>query len=427
MAKYKILLKEHWKAPDWKTRGKEMPDLVDVELVTHNKLYPKEKCSAQVDQGRASTIRFYRGISSVAVYAMMFSLLYVSNQMANNAVAGVGSEKIQQEDVTIESRKVPGILTHEEYMSSLPYDAFVQKVEEQIRNKRLGILPKIAGEGERQGDDLNGENTRRLDENNSTGNETSLSPSDVEENNSNGNEIRLPLSDVKENNSNRNETPLPPSGVKENNLNGDEIPLPPSDMEEKNSNGNEIPPLTPVVEDKNSNGNEITPLAPAGSVNVNGMSAVPNQPLPGSLPQPEGTIYLASQTGFPLPQFPNMLLGNPTNIMLPQILLRQPLPTMNSENNLNLQSPPQNIMMNPSLAQAPLGSQFNLPGQQWFSPPAGQLPLIGTNGLLPQLPQAMPILPQATPFLPQAMSILHQTMHMPFLPQVPSLFPQSTR
>jgi hypothetical protein len=140
------LLKSHWKRGD-KTRkkiGPEPPDLVDLELASSRKsLHPSDKFLIEVDSERSARIRLYRGVSSLVVYSMIFCLLYFSSKLVDDVVSDMRAQNEsnrENEDAAIVKRKMTTNLTSDEYMSSLTYDKFLEKVEEQILNRKRGRM-----------------------------------------------------------------------------------------------------------------------------------------------------------------------------------------------------------------------------------------------------------------------------------------------
>lgn len=157
MTKYKILLKKHWKKKELRPerterkRGPsddpEPPDLGDLEVETSTRsLYSRTVrfTPPPGDPEVRDRIRMYRVISSVLVYGMIFSMLCFSSNFVNTTLKEVDAKKKKEHDMktAVVTRKMRTNYTQDEEMSRLSYDAFVQKVEEEIKNKkRMRIVP----------------------------------------------------------------------------------------------------------------------------------------------------------------------------------------------------------------------------------------------------------------------------------------------
>jgi hypothetical protein len=159
MARYKILLKHNWEETDWTTKRQKSlkkkdvlgePDLIDLELATKRRSFATNGFFREMDHMRATSIWLYRTLSSFAVILMVISILYACSNMMNKNLATIRTRNKQIEDSSIVSRKMRTNMTHEEYMSSLSYDAFISKVEEQIRQKK-SVLSDVASQND--GDD----------------------------------------------------------------------------------------------------------------------------------------------------------------------------------------------------------------------------------------------------------------------------------
>jgi hypothetical protein len=155
MTRYTILLKHNWKAPDWSNRKPKKQDakslggqdLVDLELGTRTKLIPRLERQGEMDSFRFHTIRFYRTLSSLFIFAMAFILLYACTAHSSHSrlVYG-GKDKLNQQRAPV-SRKMTIDTNHDKDLSSLPYDEFINLVEEEMNQRKSGGKVKLAMNG----------------------------------------------------------------------------------------------------------------------------------------------------------------------------------------------------------------------------------------------------------------------------------------
>lgn len=369
MVKYKILLKSHWKTGARKKRRNgageippEPPDLVDLELASNHKLlYPTDKFAIKPDPERSVRIRLYKSLSSFTVYSMIFCLLYYSSTVVDDYVRDIRatSEKNSiNQDAAIVKREMTTNLTHDEYMSSLSYDKFLEKVEAQSSGKKQGwrIVSPTSNNSSSQAAGVNHLN----------------GPSEVGTNANSKRDIR---------NENQNEGSSLVSAGKAS-----------VDPQYALSLGKVFQKQKVVVEQQDPNQRQesrnFMPLVVASQSN-----SLPQ--MQQQLPQMQQQFPQMQQQLPQMQQLPNMLAGpisNNNNMMLPQLLPNyQPtLPAINS------------LMMHPQLNVAPQASSNNLPQQ------TGQFSFMGLTGQLPNILQ-----PQFNQFRPMPLP----QVPMPALPR----------
>lgn len=151
MTRYTILLKHNWKAPDWSSRKLKKQDVKplggqdigDLELGTRTKLIPRLERQGEMDSFRFHTIRFYRALSSLFIFSMVFILLYSCTAHSTHSRLGYGGkEKLIQQRAPV-SRQMTIDNNQDKDLSSLPYDEFIYLMEEQMNKRKNGDQVKV--------------------------------------------------------------------------------------------------------------------------------------------------------------------------------------------------------------------------------------------------------------------------------------------
>jgi hypothetical protein len=385
MARHKILLKHNWEETDWTTKRQKSwkekdvngePDLIDLELATKRRAYATNTFFREMDQMRTTSIWLYRTLSSFAVILMVISILYACSNMMTKNLTTIRTRNKQIEDSSIVSRKMRTNMTHEEYMSSLPYDAFVRKVEEQIRQKNLNAsfeanqdhVEDIKQHGISQG---GSENIRAS--------KTQTLTDDIQASKTKVHPAR-PLRNIDR--SSEPGSTLARSSVA------------------KTEDGATLESRSVSQPPHFSNGQ---PHDLGYGTGITGFGAFSSLAFAQPLAQSEESPQFTTQTGFSMPQLTDIWLGNPTKMAVPQTLYNPPLPQMHATIPQHHQISPHNLIPNPFVTQSSMvGGQVMMPGQQLMTmPSAGHLPFMGTAGSLPQFSQVVPSLPQVLSLLPK--------------------------
>jgi hypothetical protein len=268
-------------------------------------------------------------------------------------------------------------------MSSLPYDAFVRKVEEQIRQKNLNASLEANENHVDEADQQLGEHGKSEG---ATDGSESISAS----------HLQIVTDEIQSSRSKM----YPTSPLR--NINRSSEP----ETQRAKSPGAKVEETTKVDSRSVSQPPHLSNSQPhdLGYGNgIAGMSSFPNFAFAQPLAQSQESPHLTTKTGFAIPQLTGTWLGNPTKMVVPQILNTQPFPQTHAMFPQYRQISQENMMPNPFVPQASmLGGQVLLPGQQLMTMPlAGQLPNMGTAGSLHQLSQVVPSLPQVLSLFPK--------------------------